>query len=215
MTEPTPEKWTAVAKRFEDLWNFPNCCGAVDGKHIRIERPWNSGSAYYNFKNFHSIVLQSVADAEGNFLIVDVGAPGRNNDAGVFLSSSFGQRFIDKKLNLPVPRMLYPNKNVTFPYVFVADDAYGLAINMMKPFSRSVLLSNGRKVYNYRVSRARRIVECAFGMMVKKFRVLEHAMLVHPDVTKQIVLACCVLHNFIRKREGKLAEVYDELMQMV
>ncbi|KAG8303927.1 hypothetical protein J6590_106602, partial [Homalodisca vitripennis] len=39
-------------------------------------------------------------------------------------------------------------------------------------------------------------------------------MLVHPDVTKKIVLACCVLHNFIRKREGRLADVFEEMLHL-
>lgn len=113
-----------------------------------------------------------------------------------------------------MPVTLYPTKNILFPYVFVADDAYALATNMMKPFSRAGLLTNERKIYNYRHSRARRIVECAFGMMVRKFRVLEQTMLVHPEVTKKVVLACCVLHNYIRKREGKLAEVFEEVLHL-
>ena len=37
-------------------------------------------------------------------------------------------------------------------------------------------------------------------------------MLVLPDVTKSIVLTCCVLHNAIRVREGKLSEVYCEIV---
>lgn len=69
-------------------------------------------------------------------------------------------------------------------------------------------------MYNYKQSRARRLVECAFGMMIKKFRVLEHPMLVHPDVAIKITLAYCALHNMIRKREGKLTDVYDELMTL-
>lgn len=167
MTEPTPEKWTSVADRFEELWNFPNYCGAINSKHIRREGPWHCWSAYYNYKNFHSIVLQAVVDAEGNVLIVDVGAPGRYNDAGVFLASNFCRRFIDKQLYLPVPRMLYPDKNINFPYVFVAEEAYALSINMMKPFVRTALIGNERKIFHYRLCRARRIVECVFGMIVK------------------------------------------------
>ncbi|XP_049954689.1 uncharacterized protein LOC126470728 [Schistocerca serialis cubense] len=89
MTEPTHEKWALIAERFEDLWNFPNCYDAVDGKYIRIKGEWNCGSAYYNYKNFHTIMLQAVIDAEVNFLIDGIGALGRNNDVGVFLSSSF------------------------------------------------------------------------------------------------------------------------------
>jgi len=218
MSEPTPEKWIKISQRFEELWNFPNCCGAIDGKHIRLESPWNCGSAFYNYKNYHSLVLQAVADAECNFVIVDVGESGRNSDGGVFIASSFGQRFNEQKLNLPLPRKLYPNnnrrRNVLFPYVFIGDEAYALTKHLMKPFTRSHAMSKERKIYNYRLSRARRAVECAFGMMVKKFRVLETALLVHTDVAKNITLACCVLHNTIRKREGKISEVYDEIMNL-
>lgn len=93
-------------------------------------------------------------DAKGNFLIVDVRAPGRYNDAGVFLASNLGRRFIDKQLNLPVPQMLYSDKNINFPDVFVAEEAYALSINMMKPFARTALIGNVRKIFIYRLSRA-------------------------------------------------------------
>lgn len=63
---------------------LPNCCGAIDGKHIHIEAPWHCWSAYYNYKNFHSIVLQAGMDAEGNLLMVDVGAPEEDKMMHVF-----------------------------------------------------------------------------------------------------------------------------------
>lgn len=107
--------------------------------------------------------------------------------------------------------MVYPDKNINFPYVFVADEAYALSISMMKPFARTALIGNERKIFNYRLSRARRIVECVFGMIVKKYSECS-SKLVHRDKTKSIVLACCVLHNFMR--EGNLAEVYVELLTL-
>lgn len=111
--------------------------------------------------------------------------------------------------------MLYPDKNINFPYVFVADEAYALSINMMKLFARTALIGNERKIFNYRLSRVRMIVECVFGMMVKIYSECL-IKLVHPDETKSIDLACCGLYkdNFIRKREGNLAEVYVELLTL-
>lgn len=46
----TPEEWLTVAKGFETLWNFPNCVGSMDGKHIMLlQAPINNDSEYYNF----------------------------------------------------------------------------------------------------------------------------------------------------------------------
>jgi hypothetical protein len=52
MPPPTTEHWIKAANAFEELWNFPNCLGAIDGKHISIQCPPNAGSEYYNLRDF-------------------------------------------------------------------------------------------------------------------------------------------------------------------
>ncbi|CAK9292261.1 unnamed protein product [Gordionus sp. m RMFG-2023] len=62
-----------IAKDFELKWNLHNCIGSIDGKHCRIRKPPHSGSGFYNYKHFFSVVLQGIVDANGKFITVDVG----------------------------------------------------------------------------------------------------------------------------------------------
>jgi hypothetical protein len=69
----TQEDWLTVAGDFERRWNFPNCIGALDGKHVVILPPGNSGSLYYNYKHFFDVVLLALVDANYKFLYLDIG----------------------------------------------------------------------------------------------------------------------------------------------
>lgn len=62
---------------------------------------------------------------------------------------------------------------------------------------------------NYRQSRARRIVECAFGIMVKKFKMLENNIVVGPKKATQIVKAIYVLHNLIMTRDQHCIDIQE------
>ena len=63
------EEWMSIAEEFEAKWNFPNCIGAIDGKHCSIMAPGNTGSLHFNYKGFFSVVLMGLVDANP-----DVGA---------------------------------------------------------------------------------------------------------------------------------------------
>ncbi|CAG4942688.1 unnamed protein product [Colias eurytheme] len=196
MPRPNTEKWLEVAQGFYTLWNLPNCVGSIDGKHIRIKKPANSGSEYINYKGYFSVVLMAVVDADGF-----VGEYGRNSDGRAFQVSSFGQLMQRGILHLPNPTPL-PGEQYDVPFYFVGDEAFPLKNNCMKPYSRRQL-TNDRRVFNNRLSRGRKSVECAFGMSRTKFQVLSTPVCCNPDKVDIIVQTMCILHNIIRIYDGK------------
>ncbi|XP_050540679.1 uncharacterized protein LOC126905209 [Daktulosphaira vitifoliae] len=72
MTVTSIEDWLIIADGFYKKTQFSNCVGAVDEKHVRIECPKKSGTLYFNYKHFYSIVLLTVCDANYCFRIIDV-----------------------------------------------------------------------------------------------------------------------------------------------
>ena len=170
----------------------------MDGKHILIKPPPNSGSFYFNYKHSFSIVLLAVVDANYKFLYVDIGRNGRVSDGGVFRSSTLSEALESNSLNIPPPEPV-PGESFSLPYVIVADDAFPLKENILKPYSQTGLTTE-RRIYNYRLSRARRIVENAFGILANRFQIFMTPIGLEPEKVETIVLACCSLHNYLSSR---------------
>ncbi|XP_022910414.2 uncharacterized protein [Onthophagus taurus] len=197
---PTPNEnlWLSSEAQFRERWNFPNAVGALDGKHILIEAPQHSGSNYFCYKKHFSIVLLALVDANKKFIAVDVGAFGKNSDARIFQNSNMGQSLREGNFNMPPPKPLPDGNNL--PHVIVGDEAFPLCTYLMRPYSRDDVKGNEeKKIFNYRLSRARNTVENAFGLLVRKFRLFEHKLHMSRDHTVTIILAICALHNFLRE----------------
>ncbi|XP_064122533.1 uncharacterized protein LOC135226753 [Macrobrachium nipponense] len=200
MPAPTLERFRKSENQFRMRWHFPNCVGAIDGKHVRITCPINTGSEYYNYKGFFSIVLLAVVDSDYNFLMVDVGGYGSQNDAGVFRHSQFVRALFKGDLKLPECKPVEEN-GPPLPHVIVGDEAFPLTTFPMRPFPGTEL-SDERAVYNYRFSRARRISENAFGILVNKWRIFHRPIQMSVENAVRAVKAACVLHNFVHHLDG-------------
>lgn len=200
MPVPDEAKWNTVASEFWEKWQFPNCIGALDGKHVTIQAPKLSGSLYWNYKHAYSIVLLALVDPCYNFIVVDVGSYGKNSDGGIFLNSNFGRALEHGQLNVPRSRTL-PTTNVELPMVIVGDEGFPLKNYMMRPYPGKGL-TDDKRIFNYRLSRARRISENAFGILVQKFRIFSRRLQGKPENITTVILAACTLYNFIRQNEG-------------
>lgn len=180
---------------FNNKWNFPNCFGALDGKHVVMNAPPNSGSMFFNYEGRHSIVLMALADANCKIIYMDVGCKGRISDGGVFNQCTLPDALARNTLNIPHARPLTEN-GPAVPHVIVAGDAFALKPYIMKPYLLRNL-SGPQHIYNYRLSRARRLVENLFGLMSARFRVLLKRIDLDERKTTKVVLAIGALHNFL------------------
>ena len=164
----TPDFIKVPATKAKDRWNYPHALGTIDGKHVRIQKPKNGGSFYYNYKHTHSIILMAIAGPEYDCLYADVGSNGRVNDSGIWNKCALLQGILNGTVQLPADGMLLNGENV--PYVFLGDDAFAPKEFLMKPFPQQGL-NEEKRIYNYRHSRARRISENLFGILANRWRI--------------------------------------------
>ena len=126
--------WLHISEQFEEMWNMPHTIGCIDDKHIRIECPKLSGTLYYNYKGFFSMVLQAISDANYCFTLFDLGQYGSNNDSGVLANSQMGQMFEDDLLHVPPDTKLQKDDLRGCPYFLLEDEIFPLKKWLMRPF---------------------------------------------------------------------------------
>lgn len=201
MPVSTEENLKEISRKFYDHWRFPNCIGAIDGRHCEIKCPPNAGSSCFNYLKYHSVVLMGVADAEKKFIVIDVGARGKQSDGGIFIATELYRRLENNEFNLP-PEILLPGTTISVPPVLIGDEAFPLKTYLMRPFP-SKKLTPDEELFNNNLSCARKTIECAFGILRAKWRFLGTAIEI-PCIHKASLLiqTACVLHNIIRDRDG-------------
>ncbi|XP_011868324.1 PREDICTED: putative nuclease HARBI1 [Vollenhovia emeryi] len=189
------------------MWQFPNLLGAVDGKHIRIKAPINSGSLYFNYKKYFSIVLLAACDAKYRFTWVDIGQYGSVSDGGVWNNTDFAEALEKELVDIPPPKNL-PNTNIITHYAFVGDEAFPLKLYMLRPYSKDNL-TDAQRIFNYRLSRARRVIENAFGILTARWQILLNTICLNPENATAVVKALVCLHNFIMITDEEMNNAPD------
>lgn len=200
------DTWKKNAEEFQVRWDVPHACGALDGKHVAIRKPPRSGSMYHNYKGFCSIVIMALVDADYKFLWIDVGGVGMQSDAQIHNQSELKEASEDGSIGFPPPEPL-PNDDKDFPYFILADDAFGLCTYLMKPYSARNM-TREELIANYRISRVRRVVQNAFGIMAQRWQVLLSTIQQKPSTAQTITEVCVCLHNFIHLRNPAIQNAH-------
>jgi hypothetical protein len=182
---PTFDQQVEIGKQFSMKSRFPPVViGAIDCRENPILKPIDNHESFYNRKHFHSIKIQAICDWEGKYVDVFIGWPGRSHDARTFINSPIFQTI--------------QNENVLKEgYVILADSAYPLKEWLLTPYKvHAGGLSLEKRLYNKEHSKARQVIECAFGRTVERFRRLKFVYSRDISFCIQVCLTACVLHNF-------------------
>lgn len=190
-TPKSKNDWLKISAEFENTWNYPHCIGSLDGKHIRIECPRMSGTLYYNYKGFFSIVLLAViCDSRYCFTLFDLGKYGSNNDSGILGNSEMGDLIASNSIKIP-PASSHSNID-SLPFHLIGDEIFPLKTWLMRPYPGK--LSEDQRIFNYRISRARRSIENTFGILAARWRIFYKP--IRGNVSN--VEKCMSLHNYLR-----------------
>ena len=127
------EEWLNILVGFEKNWKFPHCIGFIDGKHIRIECPKMTGTYYFNYKGFYSIVVLAICDSNYCFTLFDLGQYWSNNDSGVLANSKMKGMIEENRLNIPPPSTYKSCDFDPLPYFFVGDEIFLLKTLLVRP----------------------------------------------------------------------------------
>nr|CAH7725502.1 unnamed protein product [Callosobruchus chinensis] len=135
------------------------------------------------------MVLLAVCDSNYRFTYIDTGFFGKASDSSIFKDSAICRKITANTFNTPKARPLF------------RDEAFGLSTYILRPYAGKDL-SRQTKIFNYRLSRARRYIECSFGILSNKWRISHRPFNVNTINAELIMKVCCTLHNFVRERDG-------------
>ncbi|XP_026824196.1 uncharacterized protein LOC113561658 [Ooceraea biroi] len=166
----TRENWRNVADGFYKQWDFPNCIGAFDGKHIRIQAPKNSErDEAFPLKTY---LLRPYSKPKKRYQ--------QNQASAAEISAT-----------------LETDENINNNY----ETTENMHQHNISEFPGLTSLSLSQRVFNYRLSRVRRVIENAFGILVSKWAILKGTLCCKVDNAVSIVMTIICLYNFLLESE--------------
>ncbi|XP_052725419.1 protein ALP1-like [Vigna angularis] len=182
---------------------FKDCLGAIDGTHVRVRVPREDAPRFRGRKDWPTQNVFAACDFDMKFTYVLAGWEGTASDS----------RILKNALDRDDPK------------IYLGDAGFMLKSTVMTPY-RGVRYhlkefsrrgpQNARELFNHRHSSLRNVIERTFGVLKKRFSIIASGTEPHYELETMtdIILACCILHNFIRgvdRDDPLLNEVDNEL----
>ncbi|XP_073302307.1 uncharacterized protein [Primulina huaijiensis] len=179
-----------------ETWSyFKGCLGALDGTHISVHVPRRDKARYRNRKGTVAVNVLAVCDRNMNFIYALTGWEGSAADARVLRDA------LSRDDSLRVPRGCY----------YLCDNGYANVEGFLTPYrrvryhrdawgNRACGPQDYKELFNWRHSQARNVIERAFGLLKKRWAILRSPSFYPIKVQNHIILACILLHNFIRSQ---------------
>ena len=183
-------------REFLQKFGFPRVLGCIDGTHIPISQPHENPHDYFSYKMKYTINVQAICDCNGRFTDVDIKWPDSHHDARVFANSEVQKGYTKGKFKLYYKKLIPGDELI--PQILLGDPAYPLLPYVMKEYA--VCQGNNEVMFNTMLRPARNQIECAFGRLKARWRILLRPMDLKLEDIPDIILACFVLHNFCEER---------------
>lgn len=146
-----------------------------------------------------------LVDAKYRFIWGSCGFPGISHDSIILQSTQLWTDISEGEAIPPITKDLDGTK---VPPLILGDSAFPFKTWLTKPFTNA-LLTPRQHYFNYRLSRARMVTECAYGQLKGRWRVLERKCESPPEIVRVVTLACIVLHNICIERGDTISRKLD------
>ncbi|KAL6520125.1 hypothetical protein OROHE_017268 [Orobanche hederae] len=178
----------------DPVWKyFPGCLGALDGTHVKVRVPLRVKNRYRSRKGEISTNVLAVCNKYMNFIYVLSGWEGSAADSRVLRDA------MSREPGLQVPEGCY----------YLGDGGYANCEGFLTPYrgrryhlsewgEGDARLRNYQEYFNMRHAKARNIIERSFEKIKGRWACLRSNTFYPIDVQNKIIMACCLLHNFIR-----------------